>query len=140
MFDYIENLRAKPKHQRRIVAFFVSLSVTALIFTSWAFFTLSNFQDQATLAKEKEPSFDSLAALRAGFEKSFQALVGELSVFKEKLDEGLLKSFLYKNSPGTESFYSSEEVELSEEEKTKEVQERETEEVNLENKVELEIE
>jgi hypothetical protein len=136
MFDYIENLRTKPKHQRRRVAFFVSLSVTALIFTSWAFFTLSSFQDQATLAEEKESSSDSLATLRAGFDKSFQALFGELSVLKEKVDEGFLKSFLYKNSPGTESFYSSEEEEFEEEEKVEKTQEEETEEMNEEKKVE----
>jgi hypothetical protein len=131
MLDYIEKLRVKPKHQRRRVAFFISLSVTALIFTTWSFFTLSNFQTTLAEAevKEKEPSTDSLAFLKAGFSKSFKTLVDELSELKGNFNKDFFKSFLYgnENYSDTESFYTSEEAKGVEmEKKVEEVEGGET--------------
>ncbi|TSC61316.1 MAG: hypothetical protein G01um1014107_44 [Parcubacteria group bacterium Gr01-1014_107] len=105
MFDLIENLRAKPRHQRRTVAFFISLSLTALIFTTWAFFTLSSFQ--ATLAEEKSTTTTSpLASLRAGFDKAYEAITGELSAFREKINKDFFLPLIYQDSPNVEPFYS----------------------------------
>ena len=77
MMNHIENLRAKPDHIKKKVAFFTSLTVTLIIFVSWI---ISN---NVIYSKGEDVKIDtptsSLSANVSGFFSSIKNIFKESS-------------------------------------------------------------
>lgn len=94
MEEYLENLRKKPHHHRKLFAFGVSSCFTAIIFLIWVFV---RFGGAATVVAENIPDSQVQAVspfenLGNGLANAWSGLTGQFGNAKKEIDTIELQS------------------------------------------------
>ncbi len=78
MFDFLESLRNKSEHTRRVIAASISLAITLAIGVVWGTVSFSRIQEERTIAQvraESTPDAPSpFAAIKENTARAFQGI------------------------------------------------------------------
>lgn len=84
LVDYLEHLRAKPEHERRMIALATSGGLTLVVFLAW----LITFTSSGTLALNSKQPETKDAGATAKTAQSVSNLLGAVGSLRTSLEEG----------------------------------------------------
>lgn len=84
MFEIIENLRAKPNHIKKQIAFLIALTLTGIIFVIWLT-TFSPESQMPDLASTAQTSSSPLSNFSVIFSKGITHMKGQITNLKNSV-------------------------------------------------------
>lgn len=98
LVDYLEHLRAKPEHERRMIALSTSGALTLVVFLAW----LISFASSGTLAlNSKQTETENLSARTADTAQSVSNLLGAVGSLRTTLEDGAGVRVIETNTSST---------------------------------------
>ena len=97
----IENLRERPKDERRAVALGVALAVVAILFVGWAIFFVRKVQSGADLQQVNQAYTQAVEKAKDSFNQSGQTDKGAQTYTPPSADSSVLQ--LIQETVGTSS-------------------------------------
>ncbi len=101
MFDYLENLRSKPRATKKRIAFLTSFTFTGIILIFWSLAVYPSFIEQTNKEKSvKKNETSPIASVGAIFSDNFSKIKDQLSLVRE-VGENFAKEAAYYSSSTT---------------------------------------
>lgn len=108
MFDYLENIRNKPRGAKKRIAFFTAFTFSGIVFIFWFVAIYPSFREQNAIDKKvKNLESSPISSITSIFSENFGKIKDQLSVVKE-LGQNFTKEATYYKASTTSSTTTAE--------------------------------